>query len=45
MPFASGENIATFIAEQKEYLNKPYKQTSFRWPHLDMFKAAQETAE
>ena len=44
-PFASGENIATFIAEQKEYLNKPYKQTSFRWPHLDMFKAAQETAE
>jgi len=37
-PFASKENIATFIAEQQEYLNKPYKKPGFRWPHLDMFK-------
>jgi arylsulfatase A-like enzyme len=41
-PFASSQNIATFIAEQKEYLHKPYKNPSFRWPHLDMFKSAQE---
>jgi N-sulfoglucosamine sulfohydrolase len=41
-PFASSENIATFIAEQKEHLHKPYKNPSFRWPHLDMFKNAQE---
>jgi N-sulfoglucosamine sulfohydrolase len=41
-PFASKENIATFIAEQKEYVNKPYKKSGFRWPHLDMFKNAQE---
>jgi len=41
-PFASKENIATFIAEQKEYVNKPYKKSGFRWPHLDMFKSAQE---
>ena len=44
-PFASRDNIATFIAEQKEYLNKPYKRSGFRWPHLDMFKAAQETGK
>lgn len=44
-PFASRENIATFIAEQKEYQHKPYKTSGFRWPHLDMFKAAQETGE
>ena len=42
-PFASKENIATFIAEQKEYQSKPYKKPGFRWPHLDMFKKAQET--
>lgn len=41
-PFASSQNIATFIAEQKEHLHKPYKNPSFRWPHLDMFKNAQE---
>ena len=41
-PFASRENIATFIAEQKEYQNKPYKISGFRWPHLDMFRKAQE---
>ena len=39
------ENIATFIAEQKEYLDKPYKRSGFLWPHLDMFKAAQEMGE
>ena len=43
-PFASRENIATFIAEQKEYLHKPYKRSGFRWPHLEMFEKAQETA-
>lgn len=44
-PFADKANIATFIAEQKEYLNKPYKKPGFRWPHLDMFKRAQEVTE
>ena len=44
-PFASKENIAAFIGEQKEYLNKPYKKPGFRWPHLDMFKKAQETPD
>ena len=41
-PFADKKNVATFIAEQKEYLSKPYKKPGFRWPHLDMFKKAQE---
>ncbi len=41
-PFASRANTATFIAEQKEYLNKPYKQAGFRWPHLDLFEKAHE---
>lgn len=44
-PFASKENIATFIAEQKEYQHKPYKKPGFRWPHLDMFAKAQETLD
>ncbi len=44
-PFASSENIATFIAEQKEYLHKPYRRSGFRWPHLDMFRKAQEADE
>ena len=44
-PFASRENIATFIAEQKEYQGKPYRKPGFRWPHLDMFEKAQEIAE
>lgn len=44
-PFASQANVATFIAEQKEYQNKPYKRPGFRWPHLDLFKKAQETSE
>lgn len=39
-PFASQENIATFIAEQKEFSHKPYRQAGFRWPHLQMFEAA-----
>jgi N-sulfoglucosamine sulfohydrolase len=43
-PFASKENIAAFIAEQKEYQQKPYKKPGFRWPHLDMFKRAQDRA-
>ena len=43
-PFADRNNIATFIAEQKEYQQKPYKNPGFRWPHLDMFKQAQEAA-
>ncbi len=41
-PFASRENIATFIAEQKEYQSKPYKRPGFRWPHLDLFERTQE---
>ncbi len=41
-PFADRENIAAFLAEQKEYQTKPYKKPGFRWPHLDMFKKAQE---
>jgi N-sulfoglucosamine sulfohydrolase len=41
-PFASRENIATFIAEQKEYQSKPYKSPGFRWPHLDLFERTQE---
>lgn len=41
-PFASKENIAAFIAEQKEYQHKPYKKAGFRWPHLDMFEATQD---
>jgi len=40
-PFADPDNIATFIAEQKEYQRKPYKKTGFRWPHLDMFEQTQ----
>ena len=43
-PYTSRENIATFIVEQKEYQRKPYKKERFRWPHLDMFKKAQETS-
>jgi len=42
-PFANRPNIAAFIAEQKEYQSKPYKRQGFRWPHLDMFKKAQES--
>jgi sialidase-1 len=41
-PFLSKENVATFIAEQKEHLHKPYKKAGFRWPHLIMFEEAQE---
>lgn len=44
-PFASSENIATFIAEQKEYQEKRYRTSEFRWPHLDLFKRAQEASE
>ncbi|MDG1898199.1 MAG: sulfatase-like hydrolase/transferase [Fuerstiella sp.] len=44
-PFASRENIATFIAEQKEYQSKPYKRPGFRWPHLDLFERAQQSSE
>ncbi len=40
-PFADAENVATFIAEQKEYQSKPYKTPSFRWPHLSLFENAQ----
>ena len=44
-PFADKANIKTFITEQKEYLKKPYKKAGFRWPHLDMFKKAQEAPD
>ena len=44
-PFASRENIATFIAEQKEYVSKPYRKPGFRWPHLDMFEKSQNVAD
>lgn len=42
-PFVSIENVATFIAEQKSHLHKPYKKAGFRWPHLGMFEHAQAT--
>ena len=42
-PFASKANVAAFLAEQKAYQRKPYRKAGFRWPHLDMFKAAQES--
>jgi len=41
-PFASRQNTATFIAEQKAYQCKPYKRPNFRWPHLDLFEAANQ---
>ena len=41
-PFADSKNIDAFIAEQKEYVDKPYKRSGFRWPHLEMFEAAQD---
>jgi N-sulfoglucosamine sulfohydrolase len=44
-PFASKENIATFIAEQREYLTKPYKRPGFQWPHLGLFQKAQKAGE
>lgn len=37
-PFVERSNIETFIAEQKEYQQKPYKTPGFRWPHLKMFE-------
>ncbi len=40
-PFLQESNLARFIAEQKEYQNVTYKNPGFRWPHLDMFQAAQ----
>lgn len=40
-PFASTENLQTFIREQKEYQTKPYKRAGFRWPHLDLFERSQ----
>ena len=44
-PFADPENIATFIAEQKEYQSKRYKKPGFRWPHLDLFQEASQTGD
>ena len=41
-PFADRKNIAAFLNEQKMYQTKLYKKPGFRWPHLDMFQAAQE---
>lgn len=40
-PFVDPDNVKTFIDEQKEYQNKPYKRADFRWPHLDMFEKSQ----
>jgi len=42
-PFADKASIATFIAEQKDFQSKPYKKPNFRWPHLDLFRNAQES--
>jgi len=36
-PFVDPKNLWAFIAEQKEYQQKPYKKSGFRWPHLDLF--------
>ena len=40
-PFADPENLAALIAEQKEYQQKPYKVSGFRWPHLQLFEQAE----
>ncbi len=36
-PFVDPKNLWAFIAEQKEYQQKPYKISGFRWPHLELF--------
>ena len=36
-PFAKPENLWSFIEEQKQYQNQPYKFAGFRWPHLKLF--------
>lgn len=41
-PLVDDANLRKFIKEQREYQNKPYKTPGFRWPHLEMFKQAQE---
>ena len=41
-PFANADNIAAFLAEQKEYQEKSYRVSDFRWPHLDLFEQAQK---
>ena len=40
--YADGLIETKNIAEPKDHLHKPYKNPSFRGPHLDMFKNAQE---
>jgi N-sulfoglucosamine sulfohydrolase len=42
-PFADKDNLAAFIAEQKEYQEKRYRTSEFRWPHLDLFKRWNES--
>lgn len=44
-PFARQQSIREFISEQKEYRNKPYKRNDFVWPHLQMFRNAQEDTD
>ena len=44
-PFLQPSNLDQFIAEQKEYQSKTYKRADFRWPHLQMFEAAQLPSE
>ena len=43
-PFYSKDALNTFQQEQKDYLKVNYKRKAkFRWPHLDLFKKANET--
>ncbi len=42
-PFADKDNLATFLAEQKEHLTKSYRKAGFRWSHLDIFKGRSES--
>jgi N-sulfoglucosamine sulfohydrolase len=43
-PFADKRNLAAFIDEQEEYQQEPYRNIAdFRWPHLDLFEASQES--
>lgn len=42
-PFANRENLDKFIAEQKEFQTKPYRNSGFRWPHLEMFQESNLT--
>lgn len=39
-PFASEENLNTFLQEQRDHQTRDYRRADFHWPHREMFKAA-----